>query len=297
VKKGDVLSEIKGALVSETKEDSTLPTIWLPSHATGYFSHAGDSFREMVRLWGAAGYVNVREHPTATHVWWDSVGASGILLYDRPNHDWRLAAPTDEKEWKLALFGNPKIPTGSNSVPWTFWPRRPSFVEELVASGIVNRGYDERCAGAVFYGKTENAVQARRRKGDWQSVCEQWVMVKGDESYPFTQKEYLELLSKARFGLCLPGYGLKCHREIECMAMGCVPIVSKEVDMTSYHSAPVHGKHYLIAENPEDVPLLCSRLDKQTWEEMSAACKEWWAQNASCKGSFELTASIIAALT
>jgi hypothetical protein len=287
VKKDEIVDQVLSTM-NTTVVDSNLPTIYVPAASEGFFSHPGDSFREMVRLWQKAGYVNICEH-SGTQVWWGEVGANGVLLYDRPTNEWRLAAPLEEREWKLALFGNPKPCEGG--LPWTFWPRRPSLVE-----GINLKSWEDRVAGPVFYGKIENAVQERRRKGDWESVCEEWIMVKG-EKHSLTQTEYLERLAGARFGLCLPGYGLKCHREIECMAMGCVPIVSKEVDMTSYHSAPVHGKHYLIAENPEDVPLLCSRLDKQTWEEMSAACKEWWAQNASCKGSFELTASIIVALT
>jgi hypothetical protein len=155
----------------------------------------------------------------------------------------------------------------------------------------------QRRAGPVFYGKTENAVQERRRKGDWKSVCEEWVMVKGDEKYPFTQSEYLEKLAGARFGLCLPGYGMKCHREIECMAMGCVPIVLKGVDMDSYDVPPIRGKHYIEVEKPEDVPIVVGRIYQDTWEEMSSACRAWWAANASVAGSFEVTSRIIRCLT
>ena len=279
--------------------DPGLPTIWMPAPlpATNFFYHPGDSFREMVRLWEKAGYVNVREH-AGVQVWWGEVGAGGVLLYDRPTNEWRLAAGASEREWKLALFGNPKVPagaTGSPVVPWTFWPRRPSLVE-VIASGK-SAGWDERRAGPVFYGKTENAIQERRRRGDWAAVCEEWVMVKDKEKYPFTQSEYLEKLASSRFGLCLPGYGLKCHREIECMAMGCVPIVLKGVDMSSYDLPPMRGKHYIEVDKPEDVPIMVGRIDRETWEEMSAACKEWWAAAASVAGSFEVTSRIIGCLT
>jgi hypothetical protein len=237
----------------------------------------------MVRLWQKAGYVNVCEH-SGTQVWWGAVGAEGVLLYDRPTNEWRLAAPANEREWKLALFGNPKP---SNGVAWTFWPRRPSLIE-----GIALKSWEDRVAGPVFYGKCENAIQERRRKGDWESVCEEWIMVKGDAAHSLTQTEYLERLAGARFGLCLPGYGLKCHREIECMAMGCVPIVSKGVDMDSYAVPPVCGVHYLRVEGPEDVA--AALVDRETWETMSAACLSWWAANASVEGSFKLTERLIA---
>ena len=281
------------AASSASSSTEAKATVWLPrSDLTDFFAHPGDSFREMVRLWGKAGLVTVKEHPTATMVWWEKVGADGVLLYDRPTNEWRLAAPEAEKEWRRALFGNPKVAAAAAAVPWTFWPRRPELVEELAAN-VAATGYDERAAGPVFYGKTENVVQAKRRKGDWEAVCSEWVMVKDDEKYPFTQKEYLEKLASARFGLCLPGYGYKCHREIECMAMGCVPVVSTDVDMDSYANPPVSGVHYLRVSSPEDIPSAVGGVSKDDWEKMSAAGRIWWNENASCAGSFALTQRLV----
>lgn len=118
-------------------------------------------------------------------------------------------------------------------------------------------------------------------------------MVQNDEKYPFTQKEYLEKLASARFGLCLPGYGYKCHREVECMAMGCVPVVSLEVDMDSYANPPVEGVHYLRVSTPEDLAGVVGAVSKECWENMSAAGRVWWSENASCAGSFQLTARLV----
>jgi hypothetical protein len=285
---GEIMEQVELACSSSevaAPADPSLPTVWLPSATTGFFGHPGDSFREMVVLWQKAGYINLRRHDGA-QVWWGSVGAEGVLLYDRPTNEWRLAAPEAEREWRLALFGNPKVGSAAKAVPWTFWARRPSLLEAAAASV---KGYDERRQGPVFYGKSENPIQERRRQGDWVSVCEEFVMVKGDEKYPFTQSEYLEKLGSSRFGLCLPGYGFKCHREIECMAMGCVPLVSESVDMTSYANPPVEGKHYIRLGNSRDIPGVVASVSKESWEVMSAACRQWWAENASCKGSFELT--------
>ncbi len=277
-----------------TKEDnSKLPIVWLPrKDLEGYFAHAGDSSREMARLWAKQGYCTVKEHPTATMCWWGSVGEKGVLLYDRPNHDWRLAAPMVEKEYKHALFGNPKVPTGVKGSPWFFWPRRPELVEELVTLGAHEKGYAERREGVVFYGKTENKIQEKRRTtADWKSACVdgEWIMVKGEEKYPFTQLEYLKRLSSARFGLCLAGYGLKCHREVECMAMGCVPLVAPECDMDSYLEPPVEGVHYIRVTSPEEARKVALTMSKETWKEMSVAAHKWWKRNCSCEGSFNLT--------
>lgn len=277
-----------------TGEDDTRPLIWMPrKDLEGYFAHPGDSFREMVKLWVRAGLCRVKEHSLATMVWWGDVGKEGVLLYDRPNNDWRLAAPLIEKSWRLALFGNPKPPTGdATCCSWFFWPRRPEFVEELAISPALS--WEERKAGLVFYGKTENKVQEKRRSAaDWKGACTDWVMVKGDEAYPFTQREYLEKLAGARFGLCLAGYGYKCHREVECMAMGCVPVCAPEVDMDSYAVPPVEGVHYIRAQDPQDALNKVSAMSKEGWEEMSAAARSWWRENCSVTGSFELTKRLI----
>jgi hypothetical protein len=295
----EIIREVTSAERNEKGAESGLPVIWMPrKDLEGYFGHPGDSFREMVRLWGERGWVQVREHATATMVWWGAVGAEGVLLYDRPNHDWRLAAPAVEQVWKKGLFGNPRpgaaAAAGASAKPWSFWPRRPSFVEEIVTEGV--KGWDARTRGLVFYGKIENKVQERRRTAaDWSGACSsssssnEWILVKGDEPYPFTQREYLERLATAKFGLCLAGYGLKCHREVECMAMGCVPLVAPEVDMDSYAVPPREGVEYLRVADPAAAAAAAASMDKETWERMSAAGQAWWRANASCEGMFALT--------
>jgi hypothetical protein len=289
----EVWKEEEAWKVAEGGSDS-LPVIWVPRRdLEGYFAHPGDSFREMARLWAKAGFCRVREHPSAVMIWWGEVGAEGTLLYDRPNHDWRMAAPLIEKTWKKALFGNPRPPVGRGKY-WFFWPRRPELVEKLVAAGEADAGWENRKSGLVFYGKIENKVQERRRTtADWQKACEDWVCVRGDEAYPFTQEEYLRKLSGARFGLCLPGYGLKCHREVECMAMGCVPVCAPEVDMDAYENPPVEGVHYFRVKDVEEALAVVARTDKETWEKMSVAGRTWWRENCSVEGSFKLTQRLV----
>lgn len=289
---------VKGIVDSVLLEDkaSSLPTIWMPRKGLeGYFAHAGDSFREMARLWEEKGYVCVKEHPTAVQIWWNKVG--DVLLYDRPNHDWRLSAPAEERTWRYSLFGNPKPPASvEKTSPWFFWPRRPRFIEEKVSKGIGS--WEERTKNTVFYGKTENKVQERRRTtANWSDACSgersEWVMVKGNEAYPFTQTEYIDNLSVAKFGLCLAGYGYKCHREVECMALGTVPLVAPECDMDSYYNPPVEGTHYIRVKTPEEAKKVAETMTKEDWERMSKACHEWWKKNCSAEGSFKLTSEII----
>jgi hypothetical protein len=79
------------------------------------------------------------------------------------------------------------------------------------------------------------------------------------------------------------------------MAMGCVPIVAPEVDMTNYADPPEEGVHFFRAKGPEEAKTL-SETQEDQWAAMSAACKAWWKRNASVEGSFLLTKRLAAQL-
>jgi hypothetical protein len=245
----------------------------------------------MVRLWAERGYVTVKEVPGLCNVWLGGVGQ--VLLYDRPTLEWFHASPTEEQEWQVALFGNPAATKALKATAWSFWPRRPRLVEELALRPRVR--FSERSRRVVFYGRSENAVQLRNRtKASWSSACSEFVHLNSaTDKYPYTHEEYLERLRGSLFGLCLAGYGKKCHREMECMAMGCVPVVAPEVDMTSYAVPPVEGVHYLRVDGPDDLRKKTEAMDEATWEAMSAAAFEWWKENASAEGMWGLTKRLV----
>lgn len=271
-----------------------LPVVRMPrTSLTGFFSHAGDSFREMVQLWAEKGYVSVVEDAKAVAIWLGEVG--DVLLYDRPTMDWLYASPQEEQIWKKALFGNPKPSTsGGPASSWFFWPRKPRLVEDLVNKGVPLE-HLKRERGCVFYGKIENKVQEKRRtKYDWRSVCDEYVMVNGESTpYQLSHEEYLRRLATAKFGLCLAGYGKKCHREVECMAMGCVPVITGDVDMENYANPPVENLHYLRGETPEELKEKMVAITEEQWLKMSLSCQQWWKDNASAEGSWLLTKKLI----
>ena len=257
------------------------PLILVPN-TPGFFSHAGDSFREMVAIWKERGYVDVQTVAGLCNVWMNGVGDT--LLYDRPTYEWLEASNAAERVWRVGLFGNTAQTAGGQA--WSFWPRRPELVEKLQA-GVT---HTRRSKGVVFYGRSENAVQrGRRTVEDWSSSCDEYVHLQGDKSYVYSQEEYLRKLGEAKWGLCLAGYGLKCHREIECMAMGCVPLVAPEVDMTNYASPPVEGIHYFRVSKPEDVRRVAETTSEEVWVTMSKAARAWWMMNASAEGMWLLT--------
>lgn len=284
------LVEVLGGFMKKRggSQDPPNAEILVPAPGTtGFFAHAGDSFREMVRLWAERGYVTVKEVPGLCNVWLGGVGQ--VLLYDRPTLEWFHASPAEEQEWSIALFGNPAATKALKATAWSFWPRRPGLVEELARSP--RPSFSERTRRVVFYGKSENGVQLRNRtKASWSSACSEFVHLESAAAkYPYTHEEYLERLRGALFGLCLAGYGKKCHREMECMAMGCVPVVAPEVDMTSYAVPPVEGVHYLRVTSPDDLQKKTEDMSAETWEAMSAAAFQWWKENASAEGMWELT--------
>ncbi len=289
-----LITKILG-LLGETKiveVKKTLPVLVMPKQpADSFFGHAGDSFREMARLWADKGYVTIREDPSAHQVWLNKKG--DVLLYDRPNYDWLNAAPKNERVYRLALFGNPAPIVAGKA--WSFWPRRPALVEQICATEAPSKPFEQRKQRLVLYGKIENNVQKERRSGyDWASACSEFIMPVGAaKTYPFTQEEYLYKLTEAQFGLCLPGYGWKCHREVECMAMGCVPIVTPDVDMKNYANPPVEGTHYFVAQTPGDAVTITTEVTEEKWAAMSAACRAWWKENVSVDGMWNLTQKLI----
>jgi hypothetical protein len=142
----------------------------------------------------------------------------------------------------------------------------------------------------VFYGKIENQIQKNNRtKHDWSSVCDEFYMATEDEIPKFSEQEYLDNLAQAKYGLCLAGFGKKCHREVECMAFGTVPVCAPEVDMDNYANPPVEGLHYIRVSSPEDLKNKISQFDDDIWWRMSEACKKWYLENCSADGLWALT--------
>ncbi len=266
------------------------PRVLLPTGEAlgGIWSHSGDTFREMAELWAERGYVTIERNTTSGYCWWGGVGE--IVLYDRPTPRWW----NDKQPYQLALFGNcapPNSESGRQST-WGFWSRSPRSVEVVNMLRLNMMPYSRRAIKSLFLGKIENGVQHAHRTGaDWKSAVELFSMPHDSTGapYPFSQEKYLEKLCNTRFGLCLPGYGPKCNREIEYFACGVVPIVVPGVDMKGYLVPPIEGLHYFTARTPEDVRRIIEVVQPEQWTRMSIAGRKWWSLYASAEGLFRLT--------
>lgn len=248
----------------------------------GLFRHNNDSYRELVILMKVKNQdVDIEYNSRSGHCWLQP----NILTYDRPTLEW---VNKEVSESSLMLLGNGSIEhegkqlkkNGINVKPWIFWSRRPMFLEKILKKdGIIP--IHKRGISSIFIGNYENSVQAKYRvkdKNDWKSVIEEFHCTSGNK-HKFTQEEYLMKLRESKFGLCLRGYGSKCHREVELMAFGVIPLITPDVSIDSYYDPPIENKHYFRVNKPEDVLHIINTTTVETLKEMSKNCYEWFQKN------------------
>ena len=221
-------------------------TIKIPKQPQqGIWRHANDSFRELAMLYKKNNSdVNI-ELIDNGHCWL----GTHILLYDRPTQEW---FNQDLVNTSLILLGNGDInkegellkQNNLNVKPWIFWPRRPFIMEKFLETNKI-KCYNERTVESIFIGNIENNVQNQYRNSQykWENVLDVYHCTQGRQ-HKFSQEQYLEQLANAKYGLCLRGYGSKCHREVELMALGTVPIITESVCIDSYMDSPQENQHY-----------------------------------------------------
>ena len=245
----------------------------------GIWGHKNDSFRELAMLISKNNDVKI-ELTESGHCWMQP----NILLYDRPTQEW---FNQELMNTSLILLGNGDINKegeilkrqGLNVKPWIFWPRRPFIMEKFLNSNK-RKSYTERIIDTIFIGNIENSTQNKFRNttDKWEDVLTEYHCTQG-QTHKFKQEEYLEKLSNAKFGLCLRGYGSKCHREVELMALGTVPIITPDVSIKSYMNPLEENIHYIIVSNPQELVEKIKQISEEHWEKMSENCYQWYQKN------------------
>jgi hypothetical protein len=263
-------------------------TIKIPKQPQqGIWRHANDSFRELALLYKK----NNRDINIEIIDNGHCMLGNHILLYDRPTHEW---FNQDLVNSSLILLGNGDInkegellrKNNLNVKPWIFWPRRPFIIEKFLENNKI-KSYFERTIESIFIGNIENNVQNQYRntQANWESVLDIYYCTQGTQ-HKFSQEEYLKQLANAKYGLCLRGYGSKCHREVEIMALGTVPIITESVSIDSYMYPPQENIHYIRCNNPENLKNILLNITVEQWKEMSNNCYEWYQKNVHSKNSF-----------
>lgn len=245
-----------------------------------YDGHVGDTFRELLDLWEENQLCNITYQNTP-YVWWGGVGEN--ILYDRPILD----KYPPNIPFKKIIFGN-TIP--KNAQPWIFWARRPRLLHQFL-DNKPSLPYTERSITSIFLGKVENSVQYQYRPDTWSKYIDVFEMpIRG--AYKYSQSEYLNQIHQSKFGLSLRGYGPKCNREIELLALGTVPILAPEVDV-QYYEPLQEGIHFLRVSSPQEIPSLIESITQDQWEYMSQQGREWYNRNCSTINSFYITKEIL----
>ena len=255
-----------------------------PIKGLGY--HKNDSYRELPLLMKINNNdVELQFINNSIHCWIEP----NILTYDRPTLEW---FNNECNQISLLLLGNgsvdnegkqiiQKIPS-ANVKPWIFWPRKPMLVEKLLKTNNI-LSYNERIIESIFIGNIENNVQNIFRNDlSWKNVISEYICTKGTK-HIFSHEEYLHKISKAKYGLCLRGYGSKCHREIELMAFGTVPIITPDVCIDSYLDPPIENIHYIKIKNANEYNNIISNISCDEWKKMSNACIDWYNKNVHSK--------------
>jgi hypothetical protein len=248
----------------------------------GIYHHTNDSYRELVHLIAKNNNDVVFIEDNTTQCWLEP----NLLTYDRDNLMWINHEVSDAS---LILLGNCDILVEGaelrnqykNTIvrPWIYWPRRPTVLENIIETNNL-LSYENRLIETIFIGNYENSVQEQYRNTtvDWKSSIDVFYCTAGSK-HKFSNEEYLLKLMNSKYGLCLRGYGKKCHREIELMALGTVPIITNECVIFSYADPPVENVHFIRTNNPEDIKNILKNISKKQWEFMSKSCVEWYKKN------------------
>lgn len=255
----------------------------------GKWLHNNDSFRELAVMISEKYNDVVIEDSPDPHV---RLG-SAIVLYDRPTKNWFTnALPISS----LIFIGNGSMNDehstlrnmGGKTKPWIFWPRNPRHYNDFIEK---NRrlSFNERELETVFIGNIENNIQGRYRANhNWGDVLTEYHCTKGTK-HKFSSTDYLRKLGNSKFGLCLRGFGSKCHREVELMGLGTVPIITPDVSIKDYLDPPIENVHYIYVSSPDELNEKISQINGEKWEEMSLACYDWYMRNVSVEGSWMTT--------
>lgn len=256
----------------------------------GLGNHKNDSYREMPILLKINNKdVDVTFDVNTIHCWLEP----NIITYDRPTLEW---CNQEIVESSLLLLGNGDIKVEGeqlkqhipniNIKPWIFWPRKPMLMEKILKIHNI-LPFEKREIESIFIGNFENSVQEKYRNTNitWENVLEEYHCIKGSQ-HKFNHEEYLMKMRNSKYGLCLRGYGSKCHREVELMAFGTIPIVTHGVTVDSYMEPLIENTHYIKVNSPEEIKEKINSINEKKWNVMSSACYEWYQRNVHSKSAW-----------
>jgi hypothetical protein len=229
--------------------------------------HTNDSFRELMPMMARDDVVCL----DAEGITIPRLGQF-VCLYDRDTNEWL----SEEVRQSLKVFvGNMDVEQEFGNdprfSPWIYWTRHPKIIEGVTPPEV-------RDIESIFIGNIENSVQKARRSDAWKDVIQVFHLTES-HSKKFTQQEYLGLMARSKYGLSLMGFGIKCHREIELLALGTVPLIVEGISTRSYQEPLIEGVHFFRIRGPDDVTRIVRETSDEQWRHMSRAGQEWFRRN------------------
>ena len=258
-------------------------------HPNNIYNHKDDSFRELCYL-----LKNIKINKTNCNLVFFGNNKQ-ILLYDIPKLDKIDLNHNDIKNTKYILIGNgskedeiQKLKqVGFKTNPFIFWSRRPQILENFILKP--SKTFKERIYNSIFIGNIENSIQAKHRedKKQWKDYIDFFHCINGFQ-HSFTQEAYLEKIANSKFGLSFEGYGKKCNRDIELMALGTVMLRVPTLNVDSYYEPLIENIHYINITKKEEIKFIVNNITEEKWTYMSNECKKWYYRNCHSDNTMDI---------
>lgn len=197
-----------------------------------------------------------------------------ILIYDKPTLEW---CNSEVASASLVLLGDCSKKKegkelemlGLNVRNMNYWSQRPLILERFIKTNEIQKREHN-----ILYIGNINSMPNKRGNEKWAYIID-----KNINNDNLDCKKCLKDIANSKFALCANNYQTKSMMMMDMMALGTVPIVTKNVNVESYISELKEGEHYVSAITCKQLKKKLKGIDEEKWREMSESCKTWYKNN------------------
>ena len=197
-----------------------------------------------------------------------------ILIYDKPTLEW---CNSEVASASLVLLGDCSKKKegkelemlGLNVRNMNYWSQHPLVLERFIKTNKI-----EKREHKILYIGNLNSIPNKRGTENWSNIIN-----KNINNENLDCGSCLKDIANSKFSFCVNNYQTKSMMMMDMMALGTVPIVTKNVDTYSYISELKEGEHYISAITYKQLKRKLKGIDDEKWREMSESCKKWYKKN------------------